>query len=151
MHGERFSWYCCADLRANIEPQSCRQYKPGNFLAIRPLNWDEIIAEDDNDENWADLGAPSGGRSHLGDGNQNDDSEREEDMQRGAKGTWKVKATQYGKGNGKATEKGKGNGKGKGKATEEGNGKGKGNGKGTGIVKQTPGGDDGFHAVALQL
>jgi len=55
--GERFSWYCSDDLRAKIEPPSCRQYKPGDFLAIRPLNCDEIIDEDDDDENWADSGA----------------------------------------------------------------------------------------------
>jgi len=30
-------------------------------------------------------------------------------------------------------------------------GKGKGNGKGKGIFKQTPGGDDISHAIALQL
>jgi hypothetical protein len=40
---ERFSWYGSDDLWANIEPTCCRQYKPGNFLAVRPLNWDEII------------------------------------------------------------------------------------------------------------
>jgi len=65
--GERFSWYGSDDLRAKIEPPSCRQYKPGNFLPVRPLNWDEIIDEDDDDENWADPGAPSGGRSRLSD------------------------------------------------------------------------------------
>jgi len=49
--GERFSWYSSDDLRAKIEPPSCRQYKPGDFLAVRPLNWDEIIDEDDDDDN----------------------------------------------------------------------------------------------------
>jgi hypothetical protein len=61
--GEHFSWYGSDDLKAKIEPPSCRQYKPGNFLAIRPLNWDEIIDKDDYDDNWADPGAPSGGSS----------------------------------------------------------------------------------------
>ena len=137
--GERFSWYGSDDLRAKIEPPSSRQYKPGNFLAVRPLNWDEIIDEDDDDDNWADPGAPSGGRSRPSDGNDHDDSEGEEDTQGGEKGT--------GKGNG--TNDGKG--KGKGKATEEGKGKGKGKRKGKGIIKQTPGGDDNSCAVAVQL
>jgi hypothetical protein len=124
-----------------IEPPSCRQYKPGDFLAVRPLNWDETIDEDDDDENWADPGGPSGGRSRSGNGNDNDDSEGEEDTQGGEKGTRKGKGTK--------DWKGKGKGKGKGKATEE--RKGKGNGKGKGIVKDTPGGNDISRAVALQL
>jgi hypothetical protein len=57
--GERFSWHCSDDLRAKIEPPSCRQYKPGDLLVIRQLNWDEILDEDDDDENWADPGGPS--------------------------------------------------------------------------------------------
>jgi len=122
--GERFSWYGSDDLRAKIEPPSCRQYKPGHFLAVRPLNWDEIIDEDDDDDNWADLGAPSGARSGPGDGNDNDNGESEEDTQGGEKWTGKGKGTKDGKGKGKATEDGKGKGK----------GKGKGNGKGKGIV-----------------
>jgi len=139
--GERLSWYGCDNLRAKIEPPSCWQYKPGDFLAIRPLDWDEIIDEDDDDDNWADPGTPSSGRSRPGDGNDNDDGESDEDMQRGEKGTRKWKGTKDGKGKGKATEDGKGNGKGKGKE----------NCKGKGIVKHTPGGDDISHAVALQL
>jgi len=43
--GQRFSLHCSDDLRAKIELPSCRQYKPGDFLAFRPLNWDEIIDE----------------------------------------------------------------------------------------------------------
>jgi len=136
---EHFSRYGSDDLRAKIEPPSCRQYKPDDFLAVRTQNWDEIIDEDDDDDNWADPGAPSGGRSRSSDGNDNDDSEGEEDTQGGDKGT--------GKGNG--TKDGKG--KGKWKATEERKRKGKGNGKGKGIVKQTPGGDDISCAVAVQL
>jgi len=129
--GERFSWYGSNDPRAKIEPPSCQQYESGDFLAVRPLNWDEIIDDDDDDENWADPRAPSGGRSRPGDDNHNDDGEGEEDMQGSEKGTGKGKGTKHGKGKGK--------------------GKGKGNGKGKGIVKQTPAGGDISRAVALQL
>jgi len=61
--GKRFSLYGSDDLRSKIEPPSCRQYKPGNILAGRPLNWDDIIDEDDDDENWTDPGGPSSGRT----------------------------------------------------------------------------------------
>jgi len=129
--GERFSWNGSDDFRAKIELPSCRQYKPGDFLAVRPLNWDEIIDEDDDDDNWADPDSPSGGRSRPGDGNDNDDGESEEDTQGAEKRTEKGKGTKDRKGKGK--------------------GKGKGNSKGKGIVKRTPGGDDISRAVALQL
>jgi len=129
--GERFSWYGSDDLRAKIEPPSCWQYKPGDILAIRPLNWDEIIDENDDDEKWADPAAPSSERSRPGDGNDNVNGEGEEDTQSGEKGTGKGKGTKDGKGKGK--------------------GKGKGNGKGKAIVKQTPGGDDISRAIALLL
>jgi len=109
---ERFSWYGIDDLRAKIEPPSCRQYKPGDILAVRPLNWDGIIDEDDDDENWADPGAPSGVQSRPCNDNDNEDREVEEDTQSGEKGTGKGKGTKDGKGNGK--EQGKGNGKGEG-------------------------------------
>jgi len=128
---ERFSWYASDDPRAKIQPPSCRQYKPGNCLAVRLLNWDEIIDEDDDDENWGDPGAPSDVRSHPGDGNDNDNGEGEEDTQRCEKGSGKGKGTQDGKG--------------------KGTGKRMGNGKGKGIVKQTPGGYDISCAVDLQL
>jgi len=140
-HCERFSWYCSEDIRARIDLPSCRQYEPGEFLAVRPLNWDEIIDEDDDDENWVDPGAPSSGRCHPGHDNDNVNGEGEEDTQGGEKGTGKGKGTKHGKGQGKATGDGKGNGK----------VKGKGNGKWNGIVKQTAGGDDISRAVALQL
>jgi len=129
--GERFSWYSSDDLRAKCGPPSCRQDKPGDFLAVRPLNCDVIINEDDDDENWADPGVPSSGRSHPGDGNDNDNGKGEEDTQGGEKETGKGKGTKDWKGKGK--------------------GKGKGNGTGKGIVIQTPGGDDISRAVALQL
>jgi len=128
---EHFSWYGCNDLRGKIEPPSCRQYKPGDFLDIRQRNWEEITNEDDNDENWADPGAPSAERSRPGDGNNNHDGEVDENMQGGEIGTGKGKGTK----NGKGKRKGKGNG----------------NSKGKGIVKQTPGGYDISSAVALLL
>jgi hypothetical protein len=137
--GEHFSWYSSDDLRAKIEPPSCRQYKPGDFLAVRPLNGDEVIDEHHDDDNWPDPGAPSGGRRSPSAVNDNDDSQGEEDTQGGEKGTGKGKGTKDGKG------------KGNWKATEEGKGNGKGNGKWKGIVKQTTGGDDISRAVAVQL
>jgi hypothetical protein len=44
--GEHFSWYRSDDLRAKIEPPSCRQYNPGDLLAVTPLNSDDINDED---------------------------------------------------------------------------------------------------------
>ena len=137
--GKNFSWYGRDDVRAKIEPPSCRQYKPGAFLVIRPLNWDGIINQDDDGENWVDRGAPRGGRSCPSDGNGNDNRQGEQDTQGCEKGTGKEKGTKDGKG------------KEKGKATEEGKGKGNGNCKKKGTVKQTPGGNDFSCAVALQL
>jgi len=108
---ESFSWYSSDDLGAKIEQPSCRQYKPGDIMAVRPLNWDEIIDEDDDEEIWADPGAPRGGGSRPGDDNHNDDGEDEEDTQGGETRTGKGKGTKDGKGKGK--RKGKGNGIGK--------------------------------------
>jgi hypothetical protein len=84
-----------------------------------------------SDDNWADPGALSGGRSRPGHGNNNDDSKSEKNTQGAEKGSRKGKGTKDGKGKEK--------------------GKRKGNGKGKGIVKRTPGGDDISCAVALQL
>jgi len=137
--GECFSWYCRDDLSAKIEPPNCQQYKPGDFLAVRSLYWDEIFNEEDDDESWADPGTPSGGRIRRSDDNDNHDGQGEEDKQGGEK--------ESGKGKGTTERKGKG----KGKATEEGKGKGKANGEGKGIVKHYPGGDDISCAIALQL
>jgi len=134
--GERFSWFCGGDLRAKIEPPSCRQYKPGDILAVRPLNCDEIIDEDEDGDNWADPGAPCGGRIRPNNGNDNDDSEGEEDMQGGENGNGRGKGTNVWKGKGKRTE-----------TWEE---MGKRNGKGKAIVKQTPAGDDISRAGAVQ-
>jgi len=139
--GERFSWYGRDDRRAKIEPPSCRQCKPGDFLAVGPLHWDGIIDEDGDDENALDPGVLSGGNSHAGDDNDNDHGEGEEDTQGGEKVAGKGMGTKNGKANEKVTEDGKGKGK----------GKGKGNVKGKDIVKQTPAGDEISHAVALLL
>jgi len=129
--GERFSWYSSDDLQAMIEPPSYGQYMPGEFLTVRPQNWDDIIIKDDDDENWADPGAPSSGRSRPGNDNDNDDGEGEEDMQGSEKET----------GTGTGTK----DGKAKVKVTADGTGKGK------AIGKQTPEGDDISRAVASQL
>jgi hypothetical protein len=120
--GERFSWYRSEDLRAKIELPSCWLYKPGYFMAMRPLNWDEIIDQDDNDENWADPAVPSHRKSCPCNGNDNDNSEgEEEDTQGGEKGTGKGKGTKDGKEN------------------RMGNGNRRGNSKGKCIVKQPEG------------
>jgi len=42
--GEHSYWYGNDDPSAKVEPPSCRQYKPGDSLAIKPLNRDEIVA-----------------------------------------------------------------------------------------------------------
>jgi len=127
--GKHFSWYGSEDPRVKIERPCCWQYKPGNILGVSPLNCDEIIDEDDDDENWADPRALIGERSHPGNGNDNDTGKGEEDTQGSEKGTRKGKGTKDWKGKGR----------------------GKGIGIGKGIVKQNPGGDDICHAVALQL
>jgi len=95
--GERFTWYISNGLRAKIEPPSCRQYTPGDFLTIRLLNWDEIIDADDYHENWAETRARSSERSCPSDGNAYDDSEGEEDMEGGEKGTREGKDKRMGR------------------------------------------------------
>jgi len=110
--GERFYWYGSDDHRAKIEPPSCRHYQPGNFLAVRPPNWDEIIDEDDDEENWVDPAAPCSAKYRHDNDNDNDDGEGEEDQQGGEKGTRKVLGTKNGKGTGKGKGKGKGKGRG---------------------------------------
>jgi hypothetical protein len=106
---------------------------------------DHIINEDEDDETLPDHRAPCGGRFCSGNDNDNDDSEGDDETQGGQK------LTRTGNRTNDVQGKGKGKSKGKGKATEEGMGKGKGNSKGTGIVKQTPGGDDISCAASLQL
>jgi hypothetical protein len=112
---------------------------PGDFLAVRPLNWDEIRDKENNDDNRADPRAPSCGRRHSSNGNGNDERDGEEETQVGVKGTGKRKGTKDGKRKWKR------------KVTEGGNGKRKGNGKGKGIVKQIPGVDDISPAVVVPL
>jgi len=141
--GECFSWYGRDDLRAKIVPPNCRQYKPGDVLAVRPLNRDEMINHDYDDENWVHPGVPSGGKNHPSDGNDNNHGEGEEDMQGCEKGTGKEKGTKDGE------EKGTRTGKGKAKPMDE--GKGMGHSKGKHNVIQTPGGDDISRAVTFQL
>jgi hypothetical protein len=82
-------------------------------MAVGPLNWNQIINENDDDDSCADPSALSGGRSQPSNGNGNDDSEGEEDTQGGERRTEKVKGTKdgKGKGKGKATEEGKGSGR----------------------------------------
>ena len=55
-----FSLYGSDDLSVKIEPRCRRHYKLSDVLAIRPMNSDETIDEDDYDDNLADHGAPSG-------------------------------------------------------------------------------------------
>lgn len=88
-----------------------------------------------------DAGEPSGGRSRPEDGNTFDHGEGVEDTNRGEIVIRQGKATTDGYGQGKATEGSKRKGK----------GKGMGNGSGKYIVKQTPGGVDISHAIALPL
>jgi hypothetical protein len=112
-----------------------------DFLAVRQLNCDEIINDDDDEEDWADPKEPCGGWSHPGDGNHNAEGYGEEDIHGDEKWTGKVQGTKDGTGKGKATEDGNGKGKAMWKA----------NGKVKGFVVQSPGGDDISCAIALQL
>ena len=60
-------------------------------MAVRTLNWDEIIDANDQNEKWEDPGAPSSGRSRPSYGNDNYDGEGEEDTQGSERGTGKEK------------------------------------------------------------
>jgi len=140
-NGKLFSCYCCDDLWAKIEPPSCQQYKLGYVLGFRPLNWNEIIDEDDDVKNRADPGAPRGGRSLPAGGNDNDNGEGVVDTEGTDTGPVKVKGTKDGKGKRMATEH---------RNMKE-KGKGKGNGTRTCIVKPTQPGDDVSSATAMQL
>jgi hypothetical protein len=68
------TWYGSDELMSKLELPCCRQYKPGDFLAIGWLNCDETIVKDDDDENWADRGEMSGGWSRPGDSYYNNNS-----------------------------------------------------------------------------
>jgi hypothetical protein len=47
---ESFTCYSCDDPWVKVEPSRCQLFKAGDFLAVRRLNWDETINDDDNDE-----------------------------------------------------------------------------------------------------
>jgi hypothetical protein len=94
-------------LRAKIEPPSSREYKPADFLGVRPLNWDEIINENQDGENWAHPGALSIEWGSPGNDNQNDNGASEEVLEGSVTRTGRGKGTEAGKGKGKR----KGNGK----------------------------------------
>jgi hypothetical protein len=64
------------------------------------MKWDEILDKDDDDDYWVDPAAPTGGRRHRGDGNDNVDGESEEHTHGSEKRT--------GKGKGARDEKWKG-------------------------------------------
>lgn len=128
---EYYSWYGSDDHRAKMDPPSSQQNKPCDFVVGKPLNWDEIIDDDPENENWVSPRALCSGWSRPGNGNDNGNGEGEENTLHGDKGTGKGKGTMDG--NSKKMRKGKGNGKEK------------------GIVKSTPSGDDIFHAISLQL
>jgi len=94
--GEHFSWYGTDDPGTKIQLPSSRQYKPGNFLAVRPPNWEENTDKDADDENWADTAEPSSWRRRSSDCNDNINGEREEGMLGGEKGTGKGKGPKDG-------------------------------------------------------
>lgn len=111
------------------------------MLDIRPLNWDEIIEEDDDNENWADRGSLGDRSTHPGDENHHHDGKGQVNKQGGVQWTRKGKGTQDENGKGKATEDEKGRGKGLGMP----------NGERKGIVILTPGGDVISHAIDLLM
>ena len=84
---KHFTWYGSDDLSVKIVPPSCRQYKPGDFLAMRPMKWNEMTDDNEDVRNWVDCGAPSGAWCHPSDGNDNDDRKGDEDTQGSEKGT----------------------------------------------------------------
>jgi len=63
---KRFSCYGSDYLRVWFQRPRCRQYKPGNQLRERLLNWHEKIIEDDDDGYRTDPAAPSVAMSCLG-------------------------------------------------------------------------------------
>jgi hypothetical protein len=67
--GKSFSWYSSNNLRSKIQSAWCRQYKLGDFVAVGPLNWDEIIDDDDDNKDCTDPGVPKGRMSRPRDGN----------------------------------------------------------------------------------
>jgi hypothetical protein len=86
---ERVSWYGGDHFGTKRDLPSSWQFKTGDFLAVRPLNWDEIINKADHDENWADPAVQRGGRSRPSNCNNNDEGKGEELTQSSDKGTGK--------------------------------------------------------------
>jgi len=129
--GKCVSCYGTNYLQPMIESPRCRQHKQDEYVAIRPLNRNEIIDVDDEIVEGADPGALSWLRSFLGNANGNDHSAGEEDKLGSEKRIWLGKQAKIGMSHGKAIEdvKGKCKQKEKGKGTDE----------GKCIMKQTPG------------
>jgi len=67
------------------EPPSYWQYKPGDFLAVSPLNQDEIIDDNDDYGNWVNPESPNGWRCRPRDGSDNADGQGDVDTQRSDK------------------------------------------------------------------
>jgi len=80
----------------------------GDFKAVRPQNWDEIIDDHHDNENNMDRGVQRGERSRAGSGNGNDNGEGERDTQGSQKGTGIGKCAKPGKGKAKANKYRKG-------------------------------------------
>jgi len=129
------------DLTAMIEQRCCQLYKPGNILAIGQLNSAKIIAMDDDGENWADHGAPSGGSSHHIYGNDHAGCNGEEDMQSGETGTGTRNILMDGKGQCRPSEDGVGKGNANKDKKPIWKGNGNGSRKGKNIDEQSPGGE----------
>jgi hypothetical protein len=85
--GEHFSSYGSGELMATVEQPACRLCKRGDFFAIRRLNRDQAIANDDDDENCGGPEMPSCVLSHPGHKDGNDDGNGEEGMPGGVTGT----------------------------------------------------------------
>jgi hypothetical protein len=100
------SWYVRVNLWGNIQLPHSRQYKLGDFLAVRKLKRDEIIHKDEDDEIWVDPAEQSSGRIRPGDGSHTDDGKAEEVTRGVEKATGKWKGARDGMGKLKVTEDG---------------------------------------------
>jgi hypothetical protein len=52
---ERDFWNGSDDLGANSALRRLHQFNPENFHQVRPVNWDELMIKDGDDENWGIL------------------------------------------------------------------------------------------------
>jgi hypothetical protein len=129
-HCMHFGLYSSNKLRINIQQPGCRHDKPGEVLVVRPLNLDEKIDNQDDNEKSRNSGEPIGETSSLRDVQENDDCQGEEAKQ----------GVENGTGMRKGTNKREGNGKGKQNR----------NSKAKGSVKHNPRCVDISHAVAFQ-